>query len=151
MVKFPYINATCITKFPFRSRPNFRLTLLTLVQARLSLCSGLDCSGLPTFAHHIYCFVRRIWAYQVSLFVPRSHDVSHPRSGLRIWSGLLSLGTISERRRRSTSPELILYIKIARLVSVFRKRIVPPSPSLCFRHLAPIPNGIHSYFYCSIP
>jgi len=24
------------------------------------------------------CFVRRIWAYEVSLFVPHSHNIAHP-------------------------------------------------------------------------
>ena len=58
------------------------------------------------FPLSINCFVRRIWAHQFSLFVPRSRDVAYPGSGpaqdlLRICSGLLSLRTISGRLRRS--------------------------------------------------
>ena len=41
------------------------------------------------------CFVRRIWAYEISLFVPRPRDIAHSDSGsaqdwLRIFLGLLN-------------------------------------------------------------
>ena len=40
----------------------------------------------------LFCFVRRIWAHKISLFVPRPRDVAHPGSGpawvrLRMCSG----------------------------------------------------------------
>jgi len=53
---------------------------------------------------NIFCFVRRIWAHEISIFVPHPRDIAHPGSGsaqslLRIGSGLLNLITIFGRLR----------------------------------------------------
>jgi len=68
------------------------------------------------------CFMRRIWANKISLFVPRPRDVPHPSSGpaqdwLRICSGLLTLRTIPGRLRHNmlnsnrASLEVVPHIK----------------------------------------
>ena len=81
------------------------------------------------------CFVRRIWGHKISFFVPRPRDVAHP--GLRIGSGFAQACSppraISGRLRHSmnnyfkssrASPELVPYIKMAKLAPLFRKRMV---------------------------
>jgi len=111
---------------------------------------------------YFLCFVRRIWAHKISFFVPRPRDVAHPGSGpaqdwLRFCSGLLTLRAIFGRLRRSmhnyfnssrASPDLVPYIKMAKLVPLFRRF----RPHRAFASTSRTkPNCIHSYFYCSIP
>jgi len=76
--------------------------------------------------------MRRIWAYEISFFVPRPRDTAHPGSGLAqslpsLCSGLLPLlrlSTIFGTLRRSmlncfgsgrVGPELVPYIKMAKI------------------------------------
>jgi len=39
-----------------------------------------NCKGKPYGARNS-CFLRRIWAHQISFFVPRPRNVAHPGSG----------------------------------------------------------------------
>ena len=51
--------------------------------------------GLQSNRYYIACYMRRIWAHEISFSVPRPRDTAHPGSGpaqslLRICSGLLT-------------------------------------------------------------